>query len=49
MRMKGAFLWLSGFWGGVFLGALVACPAKAISLPVSAVLAAVFAYLGARK
>jgi hypothetical protein len=47
--MKKATLWLSGFFGGCFLGALIACPAKALSLPVTAVLAIIFGYFGARK
>ena len=46
---KTVYLWISGFWGGVFLGALVACPAKAVSLPVSAILAGAFAYLARRR
>jgi len=41
--------WISGFGGGVFLGALAACPAKEVSLPVSAVISIVFAYLGWKR
>jgi len=41
--------WISGFFGGTFLGALVACPAKEVSLPISAVLSIVFAYLGWKR
>ena len=39
--------WLSGFWGGVFLGAAVMCPVEYIyiSLLVSAFLAIIFAML----
>jgi len=46
--MSEVYKWISGFWGGVFLGALVACSAKEASLPVSAVISIVFAYLGWR-
>jgi len=42
-------LWISGFWVGVFLGALISCPAKHISLPSSLILAAALAYLGLKK
>jgi len=47
--MKEIGKWISGFWGGIFVGALVACPVKEISLPVSTILSIVFGYLGWRK
>ena len=37
--------WLSGLWTGILVGAAVACPAKEVSIPVSLVLAVVFAVL----
>jgi len=46
MGRKSVFKWLSGLWSGVFIGALVACPAKEISLPVSFVLALLFGLFG---
>jgi len=39
--LKTIFWWFSGFTAGCFLGALIACPAKAISLPVTGVIAVV--------
>jgi len=41
--------WISGFWGGVFIGALAVCPVKEISLPVSAALSIIFGYLGWKR
>lgn len=41
--------WISGFGGGTFLGALIACPEKEISLPVSTILTIIFAYLGWKR
>jgi len=40
--LKTILWWFSGFAGGCFLGALIACPAKALSLPVMGVIAVVF-------
>ncbi len=48
-RHRMAWIWISGFWAGVFLGALAACPAKHVSLPSSAAFAALFYWLGARR
>jgi len=39
--LKTILWWFSGFVGGCFLGALIACPAKALSLPVTGVIAVV--------
>ena len=39
--LKPILWWFSGFAGGCFLGVLIACPAKAISLPVTGVIAVV--------
>jgi len=44
MRKK-IFLWLSGFFAGIFLGALISCPRKEISLPVSVLLCLLFGVL----
>lgn len=46
MDKKTVFKWLSGLWAGIFVGALAACPAKEVSLPVSLFLAVAFGYLG---
>lgn len=48
MNGKEVAKWVSGFWAGAFLGALIACPAKEVSLPVSTVAAIVSAYVGWR-
>jgi hypothetical protein len=37
--LKTILWWFSGFAGGCFLGALIACPAKSLSLPVTGVIA----------
>ena len=37
--------WFSGFAGGCFLGALIACPAKALSLLVTGVIAVVLGFV----
>lgn len=47
-ELKEASKWISGFFGGIFLGALIACPAKEVSLPVSGVICVVLGYLGWR-
>jgi len=47
--MKELSKWISGLWGGIFIGALAVCPAKEISLPVSAILSAAFGYFGWKK
>jgi len=39
--LKTILWWFSGFVGGCFLGALIACPAKALSLPATGVIAVV--------
>jgi len=39
--MKTILLWFSGFAGGCFLGALIACPAKVLSLLTTGVVAIV--------
>ena len=39
--LKTILWWFSGVVGGCFLGALIACPAKALSLPVTGVIAIV--------
>jgi hypothetical protein len=39
--LKTILWWFSGFSGGCFLGALIACPAKGLSLTVTAVIAVV--------
>ena len=49
MGRKDLLKWFSGLWTGIFIGALIACPAKAISIPTSLFLAALFAFLGWRK
>jgi len=41
--------WFSGFAGGSFLGALIACPAKVLSLLVTGVIAVVLGVLARRK
>lgn len=46
MSRKSLLKWLSGLWSGIFVGALVACPAKEVSLPVSFILALLFGLLG---
>jgi len=46
MKGKEIAKWLSGFFGGVFLGALVACPVKEVSLPVSIVICIALGYIG---
>ncbi|MFQ6065998.1 MAG: hypothetical protein ACE5K3_01815 [bacterium] len=40
--------WFSGFAGGCFLGALIACPSKVISLLVTGVLAVVLGIMAWR-
>ena len=40
-KMKTTLWWFSGFAGGCFLGALIACPAKGPSLLVTGVVAIV--------
>lgn len=42
---KKLFAWLSGLWSGILVGAAAACPAKEVSVPISLVLAVVFALL----
>ena len=42
---KKLFSWLSGLWAGILIGAAAACPAKEVSIPVSLILAVVFAVL----
>lgn len=37
--LKTILWWFSGFAGGCFLGALIFCPTKALSLPVTGVIA----------
>jgi len=39
--LKAILWWFSGFAGGCFLGALIAYPTKALSLPVTGVIAVV--------
>jgi hypothetical protein len=50
-EMRRAFILLSGFFGGCFLEALIPpySPDKALRLPVTAILAIIFGYFGARK
>ena len=39
--LKTILWWFSGFAGGCFLGALIACPAKSLSLSVTGIIAVV--------
>jgi len=46
--LKTILWWLSGFTGGCFLGALIACPAKALSLSVTGAVAVVLGIIAWR-
>jgi hypothetical protein len=47
--MKKGFAWLSGLFTGLMIGAIVACPAKLVSVPLTLILAIIFGYLAAKK
>lgn len=47
--MKKTLLWFSGFAGGCFLGALIACPAKIASLSVTGIIAVILGILSRKK
>ena len=47
--MKGFLYWLSGVWTGIFIGALVACPVRHVSAPLSIVIAVVLAILARKR
>jgi hypothetical protein len=47
--MKKGFAWLSGLFTGMMVGAIVACPAKLVSVPLTLILAIIFGYLAAKK
>jgi len=50
MRVPSKLLyWLSGLWGGILVGALVACPEKHVSIPFSIALMVILAVLGGRQ
>lgn len=46
--LKAILWWFSGFAGGCFLGALIACPAKVISLLVTGVVAIVLGIIACK-
>jgi hypothetical protein len=43
------YTWLSGLFTGIMIGAIVACPAKLISVLLSLILAVAFGYMGREK
>jgi len=47
--VKGLLYWLSGLWSGIFIGALVACPVRHVSAPLSLAIAIILAALAKKK
>jgi hypothetical protein len=46
--MSLVWFWLCGFQVNAFIASLMACPCKAVSLPVTGITAVVFGWLGFR-
>ena len=46
--LKTILWWFSGFAGGCYLGALIACPAKTLSLPVTGIITIVLAIIAGK-
>ena len=47
--MKKVLAWFSGLFTGLMIGAIVTCPAKLVSVPLTLILAIMFGYLAAKK